>query len=69
MATEKKHIEIEAVVVSECHGSRGVMGNQGKISDFVDDTYQSHGSTARRSDRVIIQISSASVEQFPSLYK
>lgn len=56
---EKKHIEIEAFVVPECHGSRGVVGNQGMISALVDDTHQNHGSTARRSDRAVIQISLA----------
>lgn len=55
---EKKHIEIEAFVVPECHGSRGVVGNQGMISALVD-THQNHGSTARTSDRAVIQISLA----------
>lgn len=36
-----------------------MVGNQGKIFGFVDDTYQSHGSTARRSDGADIQVSPA----------
>lgn len=28
---EKKYVEIEAVVVSECHGSRGVVGIRGRF--------------------------------------
>lgn len=56
---EKKHIEMEAVVVPECHGSRGEIGNQGMISAFDDNTHQNHGSAARRSYRVVVRISLA----------